>query len=294
MFNFFKKKTAIMIQDNAVSIIEVGSEDFLCLTDMIKAKDGDFFVKDWLRNRNTLEFLAVWEQMHNPEFNSDNFMRLAEQSGLNSFKISVKEWIEQTNARGIIARTGRYGGTYAHRDIAFEFGTWISPVFKLYLIKEYQRLKEIESNQFNLEWNVKRMVSKANYHIHTDAIKNHIIPVSRKWRKEMEYAEEADVLNVILFGLTAKEWRDQNPARAKNNENIRDSASINELIVLSNMESQNAKMIRDGVSKENRFETLQQEAEHELQILNNRDIRKTLKKTSADVYLIEDKNGDED
>lgn len=283
-----------MIQDNAVSIIEVGSEDFLCLTDMIKAKDGDFFVKDWLRNRNTLEFLAVWEQMHNPEFNSDNFMRLAEQSGLNSFKISVKEWIEQTNARGIIARTGRYGGTYAHRDIAFEFGTWISPVFKLYLIKEYQRLKEIESNQFNLEWNVKRMVSKANYHIHTDAIKNHIIPVSRKWRKEMEYAEEADVLNVILFGLTAKEWRDQNPARAKNNENIRDSASINELIVLSNMESQNAKMIRDGVSKENRFETLQQEAEHELQILNNRDIRKTLKKTSADVYLIEDKNGDED
>jgi hypothetical protein len=294
MFNFFKKKRAITIQDNAVSIIDVGGEDFICLTDMIKSKDGEFFVKDWLRNRNTLEFLAVWEQMHNPEFNSDNFMRIAEQSGLNSFKISVKEWVEQTNAKGIIAKTGRYGGTYAHRDIAFEFGTWISPVFKLYLIKEYQRLKEIENNQFNLEWNVKRMVSKANYHIHTDAIKNHIIPVSRKWRKELEYAEEADVLNVILFGCTAKEWRNQNPARAKNNENIRDSASIHELIVLSNMESQNAKMIRDGVSKENRFETLQREAEHELQILNTRDIQKALKKTSANVYLIEDKNGDGD
>ena len=146
---FFKKKRAITVQENPVSVIDVGGEDYICLTDMIKSKDGEFFVKDWLRNRNTLEFLAVWEQMHNPEFNVESFSKLTEQSGLNSFKISVKEWMEQTNAKGIVAKTGRYGGTYAHRDIAFEFGTWISPTFKLYLIKEYQRLKEVESNQYN-------------------------------------------------------------------------------------------------------------------------------------------------
>lgn len=286
----FKKKRAITVQETAVSITDVGGEDYICLTDMIKSKDGEFFVNDWLRNRNTLEFLAVWEQMNNPEFKLANFNKIAEQSGLNSFKVSVKEWIGQTNAKGIVAKTGRYGGTYAHRDIAFEFGTWISPVFKLYLIKEYQRLKEIESNQYNLEWNVKRMVSKANYHIHTDAIKTHIVPYSSKWKKELEYAEEADILNSVLFGCTAKDWRDKNPDRAKNNENIRDSASINELIVLSNMESHNAKMIRNGISKEERFEILERDAKRELQILNSRDSLKTLKKTSEDVYLIEDKN----
>jgi hypothetical protein len=281
---FSKKKREITIQNNPVSILDVNGEDYICLTDMLKSKDGDFFVKDWLRNRNTLEFLAVWEQMHNPEFNVANLARLAEQSGLNSFKISVKEWLEQTNAKGIVAKTGRYGGTYAHRDIAFEFGTWISPVFKLYLIKEYQRLKEVESNQYNLEWNVKRIVSKANYHIHTDAVKSHLVPVSQKWNK--------DILNAAIFGCTAKEWRNKNPGRAKNGENIRDSASINELIVLSNMESQNAKMIRDGLGKKNRFEKLQKDAEHELTILNSKDVLKTLKKTSEDIYLVEDKSKD--
>jgi len=290
---FIKKKREIVVQDNKVSVIGVGNEDFISLTDMIKSKDGEFFVKDWLRNRNTLEFLAVWEQMHNSEFNSSGFAPIAEQSGLNSFKISVKEWIEKTNAKGIIAKTGRYGGTYAHRDIAFEFGTWISPLFKLYLIKEYQRLKEIETNQYNLEWNVKRIVSKANYHIQTDAVKTHLIPVSKKWNKDFEYAEEADILNVALFGLTAKEWKAQNPERAKADENIRDSASINELIVLSNMESFNAKMIRDGIGKKERFEKLQQEAQHELQVLGNRDFMKTIKKTSDDVYLTNNKNKEE-
>ncbi len=214
---------------------------------------------------------------------------ITEQSGLNTFKISVKEWIEQTNAKGIVAKAGRYGGTYAHRDIAFEFGTWISPLFKLYLIKEYQRLKEIESNQYNIEWNVKRIVSKANYHIHTDAIKEHIIPISRKWRKELEYAEEADVLNAVLFGCTAKEWRDQNPDRVKGGENIRDSASINELIVLSNVESMNARLIREGIDKQTRFDKLRETVQQELEVLNSRDMTRGLKKLSDDIYLLEHK-----
>ncbi len=286
---FWKKKREINIQSNTVSIINIDGEDYISLTDMIKSKEGEYFVTDWLRNRNTLEFLAVWEQMHNPHFRVDGFRPLAEQSGLNSFKISVKEWVEQTNASGLIAKPGRYGGTYAHSDIAFEFGSWISPVFKLYMIKEYQRLKEIESNQHNLEWNVKRIVSKANYQIHTDAIKTHIIPTSRKWRKEFEYAEEADILNVALFGFTAKEWRDENKERYKSGENIRDSASINELVVLSNLESMNARMIREGIDKETRFGRLKETAQHELGILNERDRFKSLKKTSDDVYLIESK-----
>lgn len=287
---FFKKKRQITVQEEPVTVLDVGGEDYISLTDMIKSKEGEFLVRDWLRNRNTLEFLSVWEQMHNTDFNWKGFGPIAEQSGLNSFKISVKEWIEQTNAKGIIAQTGRYGGTYAHRDIAFEFGTWISPAFKLYLIKEYQRLKEVESNQYNLEWNVKRIVSKANYQIHTDAVKNHIIPVSNKWRKEMEYAEEADILNVALFGCTAKEWRSQNPERVSANENVRDSASINELIVLSNLESMNAHMIRDGIDKKTRFEKLREIAQHELGLLKNQDVIKSLKKTSDDIYLIENKS----
>lgn len=286
---FFRKKRKLAVQDSEVSIQSVEGDDYLSLTDMIKSKDGDFFVKDWLRNRNTLEFLGIWEQMNNPDFNWEEFKSLKEQSGLNSFKISVKEWIERTNAKGLIAQTGRYGGTYAHKDIAFEFGTWISPAFKLYLIKEYQRLKEIENNQYNLEWNVKRIVSKANYHIHTDAVKNHLIPISKKWVKEYEYAGEADLLNIAVFGCTAKEWRQNNPEREKIGENIRDGSSINELIVLSNMESKNAEMIRDGVDKQIRFEKLQTIARHELELLNSKNLIKALKKTSEDIYLVESK-----
>jgi hypothetical protein len=287
---FLKKKRDLLVQENFVSVEKVGNEDYLSLTDMIKAKDGDFFVKDWLRNRNTLEFLGIWEQINNPNFNWGEFALIKGQAGLNSFKISVKEWIEKTNAVGIIAKSGRYGGTYAHRDIAFEFGTWISPAFKLYLIKEYQRLKELENNQYNLEWDVKRILSKTNYHIHTDAVKNYVIPASKKWIKDFEYAEEADVLNLALFGCTAKEWKTQNPERHKAKENIRDSASINELIVLSNLESINALMNREGLNKENRFKRLQEIARHELMILNDKDFMKSLKKSSDDVYLLEDKD----
>lgn len=286
---FFKKKRKLTIQESAVSVENIDGEDYLSLTDMIKSKDGDFFVKDWLRNRNTLEFLAVWEQMNNPDFNWSEFALIKDKSGLNNFKISVKEWVERTKAKGLVAKTGRYGGTFAHRDIAFEFGTWISPVFKLYLIKEYQRLKAIESNQYNLEWNVKRIVSKTNYHIHTNAIKEHLIPTSNKWRKDLEYAEEADILNVVIFGCTAKEWRSQNTERVKAGENIRDVASINELIVLSNLESMNAELIQDGLDKQSRFHKLQTIAKRQLELLGSKDFMKSLKKTSDDIYLIESK-----
>ncbi len=228
------KTKTIEVQDKVISIIQNKDEDYICLTDMLKAKDGDFFMTDWLRNRNTLEFLSVWEKLNNPNFNYGEFATIRNQSGLNSFKVSVKEWVEKTNAIGIFAKAGRYGGTYAHKDIAFEFGSWISPTLKLYLITEYQRLKEVEYNQYNLEWNFKRVLSKMNYHIHTDAIKNNIIP-QLNFEKDKEwliYAEEADLLNVALFGCTAKQWRDANPEHAEKGLNIRDFASINELAVL--------------------------------------------------------------
>lgn len=286
---FLKKNKLINVQDKQVAIKDVNGKDYICLTDMLKAKDGDFFVSDWLRNRNTVEFLGVWERINNPNFNYGGFAAIKEKAGLNNYKISVKEWIEQTNAIGLVAQTGRYGGTYAHVDIAFEFGMWISPEFKLYLIKEYQALKELESNQYNIEWNVKRFITKTNYSIHTDAIKEYVIPQSRKWRKEMEYAEEADILNTAIFGMTAKEWREHNKERVAAGENIRDSASINELIIVLNAESFNAEMIRNGLTKEERFIKIQEMAKTQLESLNKRDLIKSLKKTSDKIYLLEEK-----
>ncbi|MDA3911798.1 MAG: KilA-N domain-containing protein, partial [Bacteroidales bacterium] len=218
------KLTKIQVEDKFISIEKRDEEDYICLTDMLKAKDGNFFITDWMRNRNTLEFLSVWEKIHNPNFNYGEFAIIRNQSGLNSFKVSVKEWTNKTNAIGIFSKAGRYGGTYAHKDIAFEFGTWISPTFKLYLITEYQRLKEVETNQYNLEWNFKRIISKANYHIHTDAVENHILP-TKNYKKDKEwliYAEEADLLNVVLFNCTAKDWREANKEYAKKDMNIRD------------------------------------------------------------------------
>ena len=281
------KTKTIEVQEKVITIVEHGEDDYICLTDMLKAKDGDFFITDWLRNRNTLEFLSVWEKLHNPDFNYGEFATIRNQSGLNSFKVSVKEWVEKTNAIGIFAKAGRYGGTYAHKDIAFEFGTWISPTFKLYLIHEYQRLKEIECNQYNLEWNFKRVLSKMNYHIHTDAIKNHIVP-QLNFEKDKEwiiYAEEADLLNVALFGCTAKQWRDANPEHADKGLNIRDFSSINELAVLSNIESLNADMINSKIDKVERFNKLRQISQYQLQILNEKDFMKALKKLTDDTYI---------
>ena len=181
---------------------------------MLKAKDGDFFISDWLRNRNTVEFLGIWESIHNPDFNYGEFATIKSQAGLNSYKISVKEWVNSTNAIGLKAKAGRYGGTYAHKDLAFEFGMWISPEFKIYLIKEFQRLKDEEQQRLSSPWNVNRTLAKVNYRIHTDAIQSVIVPASvSKHQLSMIYANEADLLNVAVFGQTAKEWRDSNPER---------------------------------------------------------------------------------
>jgi len=223
---------------------------------MLKAKDGEFFISDWLRNRNTLEFLGIWESVNNPDFNYGEFATIKSQAGLNSFKISVKEWVEKTKAIGLKATAGRYGGTYAHIDIAFEFGMWISPGFKIYLIKEYKRLKEDENNRLKLEWNFQRTLAKVNYYIHTDAIKENLIPSAiSKTQAAIIYANEADVLNMALFGKTAKQWRDQNPEKSGN---IRDYATIEQLVVLSNMESTNALLIHQGLSQSDRLIHLNQ------------------------------------
>jgi len=281
------KISKIQVEDKLISIVKKNEQDYICLTDMLKAKDGSFFITDWLRNRNTLEFLSIWEKINNPNFNYGEFAIIRNKSGLNSFKVSVKEWVEKTNAIGIFSKAGRYGGTYAHKDIAFEFGTWISPTFKLYLITEYQRLKEIETNQYNLEWNFKRIISKANYHIHTDAIKNHILP-QKNYEKDKEwliYAEEADLLNVALFNCTAKDWREANPKFAKQGMNIRDIASINELAVLSNLESLNAEMIKSEIDRKERYKKLKEIATYQLTILNEKDFMKALKKLNDKIYI---------
>ncbi|MFZ2338908.1 MAG: KilA-N domain-containing protein [Bacteroidales bacterium] len=292
-----KKIQVIEVQNIAISILKVKDDDFICLTDMAKAKEGDAraadIIKNWMRNRSTLEFLGTWEQMYNPDFKVVEFDHFKMQAGLPSFVLSPGQWVGKTCAMGIYVQSGRYGGTYAHKDIAFEFGSAISPVFKLYLIKEYQRLKEIETNQYNLEWSVKRILSKANYLLHTDAIKNHIIPDSDFTRQTewIAYAEEADLLNVALFGCTAKQWREANPGLALENNNIRDFASINELAILSNLESHNSEMINALISKSERFNKLRTIAQYQVAILNKQDFMKSLKKTKDDIYL---KSGDDE
>ena len=247
--------------------MKIDDEDYISITDMLKSKNGNFFVTDWLRNRNTIEFLGIWEELHNPNFNYGEFAIIKSQAGLNSYKISVKEWVEKTGAVGIISKAGRYGGTYAHKDIAFEFGMWISPKFKLLLIKDFERLKKEEQSM--LGWSAKRELSKINYKIHTSAIKNNLIPTKlSKTQINHIYAEEADVLNMALFGQTAKEWRTNNPER---DGNIRDYASINELICLANLENINSVLISDGLSQSMRLEQLNKVAISQMHILNYTD-----------------------
>ncbi len=242
----------IEVLGTKITVISAGNDDYISLTDMLKAKDGDFFISDWLRNRNTVEYLGIWERIHNANFNYGEFAIIKSQAGLNSYKISVKEWVEKTNAIGLRAKAGRYGGTYAHKDIAFEFGLWISAEFKIYLIKEFQRLKEIE--QKALGWDIKRNLAKINYAIHTDAIKEHLIPEKiTKQQEQFVYASEADILNVALFGMTAKQWRDKNPDKKGN---IRDYANISQLICLSNLENLNALFISEGKPQSERLKKL--------------------------------------
>ena len=275
----------ITVQSTEISVlIGKNDNDYISLTDMIKAKDGDFFISDWLRNRNTLEYIGTWEMMYNPNFNYGEFATIKEKAGLNNFKVSVKELVMRTNAICLTAKTGRYGGTYAHKDIAFHFGMWISPTFQLYIVKEYQRLKEQESNPLSLEWNAKRILSKTNYTLHTDAIKNVIIPKMdiKDIKQGIIYATEADMLNIILFGCKAKEWAQANPNLASKGMNIRETASINQLVVLSNMESANSEMIKQGVSRKQRFEILHKMAKEQLKVLDTNNIEQKFRKILPD------------
>jgi hypothetical protein len=256
---------------------------------MVRDENGTDHIRNWMRNRNTVEFIGLWETLHNPNFKGVEFDTFRQQAGLNNFNLTPKKWISATNAIGIISKSGRYGGTYAHKDLAFEFGAWISPMFKLLLIKEFQRLKEIETNQYNLEWNVKRILSKTNYHIQTDAIKEHIIP-QKNYSKDKEwliYAEEADLLNVAMYNCTAKDWREANKEHAKKNMNIRDFSSINELVVLSNLENLNAVMITEKIDKPKRFTQLTKVAQSQLNTLAGKDFIKSLKKLNNTTYLDE-------
>lgn len=280
-----KKPTALQVQDIEIALTTINGEDYISLTDMLKASDHDFFISDWLRNANTLDYLSAWETLFNPNFNYGEFATIRNRAGSNNFKISVKEWVERTNAIGITARAGRYGGTYAHKDIAFNFGMWISPQFQLYIVKEYQRLKDIEQNTLNLEWDARRELAKTNYRIHTDAIKEHMPKHIRKDKEWIKYAEEADIINQALFGCTAKEWQMANPQRHLSGENIRDSASINELIILSNLESQNATMIRLGTDKQTRLQLLTQIANTQRQSLERNSHLRSLKKLSETTYV---------
>ena len=267
-----KKTTSITVQDVPVTIMNVDQRDYISLTDMAKARTdagrAADVIKNWLRARSTLEFLGTWEIMYNPNFKVVEFDHFKSEAGLHTFTLSAKEWIEKTNAVGIYVQAGRYGGTYAHKDIAFEFGSAISPIFKLYLLKEYQRLKDAENDRLKLEWSAKRFLSKNNYLIHTDAVKNYVLPQSNytKNTEWLAYADEADLLNVALFGCTAKAWREANPTLAKNS-NIRDYASIAELTVLSNLETHNAELIKSRMEKKARFETLRQIAQYQLRVL---------------------------
>jgi len=254
----------LTVLENEITILKVNKQDYISLTDMIKAKDGDFFISDWLRNRNTIEYLGVWEKIYNPNFNYGEFATITSQVGLNSYKLSAKQWSEKTNAIGLVAKAGRYGGTYAHQDIAFEFGMWISAEFKIYLIKEFQRLKEEE--QKDLGWDIRRNLTKLNYKIHTDAIKQNLIPKELTPAQiNFVYASEADILNVALFGLTAKEWRENNPEL---DGNVRDYADVNQLVCLANMESLNAHFIEEKISQAQRLQKLNQLAINQMRILN--------------------------
>ena len=280
------KTSTLNVQGTEIAVTKINSEDYICLTDMVKREEGEDHIRNWMRNKNTIEFLGLWEQLHNANFKGVEFDTFLKEAGYNRFNMTPKKWITATNAIGIISKSGRNGGTYAHKDIAFEFGAWISSSFRLYLILEYQRLKEIENNQYNLEWNVKRVLTKVNYQIQTDAIKSYILPQkSESLKDEWIYADEADILNLIMFGCTAKQWRELNPDRALAGENIRDMASINELNVLSNLQSLNATLIKQGLDKKERFLILMETAKDQLNLLEKYDYIKSIKKIDNTTYI---------
>jgi len=262
------KKTTIEVKGAAITVLSQKEDDYICITDIARYKNAertDDLVRNWLRNRNTIEFLGIWEQLNNPDFKPVEFDGIRMQAGLNSFTLTPKQWIEKTGAIGIISKAGRYGGTYAHKDIAFEFASWISVEFKLYLIKEFQRLKDDENHRLSLAWNLNRTLSKLNYRIHTDAIKAHLIPaLVTPAQAAITYANEADLLNVALFGQTAKQWRDANP---RLEGNMRDVASIEQLLVLANIEGMNAEFIHMGMTPGDRLKRLNEIAIRQMKTL---------------------------
>jgi len=266
----------ITVKNNDVVIVTINNADYISLTDIAKYKNAtnaDDVIKNWMRNRNTIELLGFWETLNNPDFKPVEFDGFRKEAGLNSFVLTPKKWVETTNAKGIMSKSGRYGGTFAHKDIAFEFASWVSIEFKLYVIKEFQRLKEDEQKQIG--WRAKRELAKLNYHIHTDAIKQNLIPAElTPAQTSIIYANEADVLNVALFGITAKQWRDENPGLKGN---VRDYANINELICLSNMENLNAVFINENMPQKERLIKLNQIAIQQMKILQEVETRKLLK-----------------
>ena len=269
------KNKTISVQGFDIVWYETNYNDYISLTDIARYKDAehtDAIIQNWLRNRNTIELLGFWESIYNPNFKPLEFEGFRKQAGLNSFVMTPKKWIESTNAIGIVSKSGRYGGTFAHKDIALEFASWISIEFKLYIIKEFQRLKEDETSQLKLEWNLQRTLSKINYHIHTDAIRDNLIPKEiTKQQANFVYADEADLLNVALFGLTAKEWRESNPNKKGN---VRDYASLEQLVVLSNMVSINALLIEQGIVSSERLKELNKVAITQMKsLLKNKAIK---------------------
>lgn len=283
------KTTQLTVGTKHISVmLGKKDDDFICLTDMVKSSEDKGraadIIKNWLRNRATIEFLGTWETLYNPNFKVVEFDHFKQSAGLPTFTLSVSQWVKATNAIGIKSKQGRIGGgTYAHKDIAFEFGAAISPMFKLYLIKEYQRLKETESNPLIEQWDIKRILSKANYTLHTDAVQKYVIPklTISEARQYIAYANEADMLNVALFGYTAKEWERANPELAAKRLNMRDTASINQLVVLSNMESFNSELIKQGVPREVRFNWLHRMAKEQIAILDKANTENKFRKISS-------------
>lgn len=275
------KRFILKVLDKAVNLTRRENGDYICLTDMVRGlENGSSLVEKWLRNKNTIEFLGLWETLNNPNFNSEAFQEIFNMSGLNRFAISAKQWVERTNAIGIIAHAGRYGGTYAQKDIAFEFGSWVNPSFKLYLIKEYQNLNLLLSDKRLKEWDVRRILSKTNYTLQTDAIKNNLVS---KWslkrlKESWLYATEADILNIVVFKTTAKDWEDAHPELKKEGLNIRDTATINQLVVLANMEALNAELIKQGIPKDQRKSMLHRAAKEQLAKFNELQIENKFSK----------------
>ncbi len=272
------KKKTIAVQGTEITIMSLQQGDYISLTDIARYRDAkrtDYIIQNWLRNRNTIEFLGIWESLNNPGFKPIEFDGFRKQAGLNSFILTSKQWVEKTGAIGLVSKPGRYGGTYAHKDIAFEFASWISVEFKLYLIKEFQRLKEDENSRLSLAWDLNRTLSKLNYRIHTDAIKAHLIPaIVTSAQAAITYASEADLLNVALFGQTAKQWRDSNP---NSQGNMREYATIEQLLVLANIESMNAEFIHMGLSQGERLKRLNEIAIRQMSVLTSASALKQLK-----------------